>query len=73
MSGEAGNLVSKTFRWNDSHFFQNLLVGMEVESHFPVVPLDHYSRGFLNGFGSYTTHSLAPPSGYINLKLKLMK
>ncbi|KAF3795158.1 DNA-directed RNA polymerase V subunit 1 [Nymphaea thermarum] len=42
--GEAGDLVAEALRGDDGHFLQDLLVGVEVECHSQIVPLDHLPR-----------------------------
>ena len=56
MGGKAGDLVAETLGRDDSHFFDDLLVGVEIKRHARVVPLDHMARGFLYRLGADSAH-----------------
>lgn len=44
MGGESSDLVAETLRRDDGDFFEDLLVGVEVECHARVVLLDDLAR-----------------------------
>jgi hypothetical protein len=51
---EPRNLVAQPLRRDDGHLLRNLLVGLEVQSHARVVPLDHHPRRLLHGLRPHT-------------------
>jgi len=56
ISGEACDLIPESFRGDDRHFFQKLLVRVEVQRHPRIVTLDHLSWRFLHRLCSHTAH-----------------
>lgn len=56
VGGEAGDLVAEPLGGDDSNFFEDLLVRMEVECHARVVALNHLSRRFLHGLRTDASH-----------------
>jgi len=63
VGGETSDLVAEALGWDYGHFFQDLLVGVEIEGHFRVVTLDHLARGFLDGLGANATHGCTEREG----------
>lgn len=56
MGGEPGDLVAEALRRDDGDLFQNFLVGVKIESHLPVVILDHLPRRFLHCLSADASH-----------------
>ncbi|KAE8695126.1 hypothetical protein F3Y22_tig00110733pilonHSYRG00068 [Hibiscus syriacus] len=48
MGGEPGDLIAEPLGWDDGNFFDDLLVGVEIECHARVVPLNHLMGRFLH-------------------------
>lgn len=49
------NFISQSFRWNDSYFFADPLVGMEVQGQFWVILFDDNSGRLFNCLCTYST------------------
>ena len=56
MGGEPGDLVAEALGGDDGHFFQDLLVGVEIQSHLRVVAFDHLPRRLLHRLRTDATH-----------------
>lgn len=58
MESSPSNLVSQGFCWNNRDFFDDALVGVEIQSQASVVFLNNDLRGLLDGLGSDATLKL---------------
>lgn len=56
MSDESGNLVPQRLGGDESHFFDDALVDVEVEGELGVVLLNDDPGGLLDGLGADATH-----------------
>ena len=56
VGGETGDFVSHSLGRDESNFFGDFLVDLEVQSQFGVVLLNNDARGALDSSGSDTTH-----------------
>lgn len=56
MGGESGDLVAEALRRDDGDLLQDLLVGVEIQSHLRVVALDDLPGRLFDGFCADATH-----------------